>query len=80
MEVIKYCYSVLYLLSCEVYKWLKISLQKITSGNCLPAKSESWLFPLCGPETTKQWVLIGFNSLASYAEPFWQDGRHTGKI
>lgn len=23
---------------------------------------------------------LGFNSLASYVEPFWQDGRHTGKI
>lgn len=23
---------------------------------------------------------LDFNSLASYAEPFWQDGRHIGKI
>jgi len=28
VEVIKYCYSVLYLLSCEVHKWLKFSYKK----------------------------------------------------
>lgn len=32
MKVMMYCYSVLYLLGCEVHKWVKINLQKSLLG------------------------------------------------
>lgn len=53
MEVIKYCYSVLYLLSCEVYKWLKIHFKKITSGELLSNKVRKLFIAIMWTKTPK---------------------------
>lgn len=79
MKAMMYCYSVLYLLGCEVHKWLKINLQKSLRRIAYQQSQKAICFHYVDKKT-QNYAGLGFNSLTSYAEPFWQDGRHTGEI
>lgn len=78
-EVIKYFYSCLCLLTCEVYKWLKISFKKSFLEIAYQQSQKVICFYYVNKKPQNS-AGPCFNSLASYTEPFWQDGRHTGEI